>query len=51
MFSLKSIVSTIAIASVAALGVQAETHVVHFTNRCGFGTVRSSPSLVSFQER
>ncbi|CUA78278.1 hypothetical protein RSOLAG22IIIB_06975 [Rhizoctonia solani] len=42
MFSFTTIVSTLAIALVASIGVQAERHVVHFTNRCGRGT----PTLI-----
>ncbi|KAF5309381.1 hypothetical protein D9619_012482 [Psilocybe cf. subviscida] len=39
MFSFKT---TIAILSVAIAGAMAETHTVHFDNRCGFGT----PTLI-----
>ncbi|KAG8690223.1 hypothetical protein FRC08_010598 [Ceratobasidium sp. 394] len=42
MFFSKSIVSVVTVAFVAALGVAAERHVVHFDNRCGRGT----PTLV-----
>ncbi|KAG9121102.1 hypothetical protein FRC07_003083 [Ceratobasidium sp. 392] len=42
MFFSKSIVSAVTIAFVAALGVAAERHIVHFDNRCGRGT----PTLV-----
>ena len=43
MFSAKSIFSTVTVAVVAAIGVQAESHTVTFDNRCGYGTV--SPSI------
>ncbi|QRW20844.1 hypothetical protein RhiXN_05833 [Rhizoctonia solani] len=42
MSSAKSAISTIILAFVAALGVQAETHTVTFDNRCGYGT----PTLI-----
>ena len=36
-----NLLSTAAIVLAALAGVQAETHTVTFTNKCGLGTVRS----------
>ncbi|KDN51540.1 hypothetical protein RSAG8_00085, partial [Rhizoctonia solani AG-8 WAC10335] len=42
MFGFSTLISTLAVALVASIGVQAERHVVHFDNRCGYGT----PTLI-----
>ncbi|GAB1517401.1 hypothetical protein RhiTH_000449 [Rhizoctonia solani] len=42
MYSFSTLFSTLAVALVASVGVQAERHVVHFDNRCGYGT----PTLI-----
>ncbi|KEP54726.1 glycopeptide protein [Rhizoctonia solani 123E] len=42
MFGFSTLISTLAVALVASVGVQAERHVVHFDNRCGYGT----PTLI-----
>ncbi|CAE6486059.1 unnamed protein product [Rhizoctonia solani] len=42
MFSFSTLISTLAVALVASVGAQAERHVVHFDNRCGYGT----PTLI-----
>ncbi|CAE6465571.1 unnamed protein product [Rhizoctonia solani] len=42
MYGFSALFSTLAVALVASIGVQAERHVVHFDNRCGYGT----PTLI-----
>ncbi|KAF8710762.1 dynein heavy chain, partial [Rhizoctonia solani] len=42
MYSFSALFSTLVVALVASVGVQAERHVVHFDNRCGYGT----PTLI-----
>ncbi|CAE6404222.1 unnamed protein product [Rhizoctonia solani] len=42
MHCFTTVFSTLAVALIASLGVQAERHVVHFDNRCGYGT----PTLI-----
>ena len=39
MFISKSIVSAVAVVVSAVIGAHAESHTVHFDNRCGYGTV------------
>ncbi|KAG8727163.1 hypothetical protein FRC11_013794 [Ceratobasidium sp. 423] len=42
MFGFNTLISTLTVALLASIGVQAERHVVHFDNRCGHGT----PTLI-----